>query len=1143
MKKLLNILKNNQVLKNLSTVQNDVVINHIEDEALLVASAFLTLKKDIVIVKHNQYEASQLFQQLSVMVPQALYFPVDESYRIESLAASPELLGQRIGTLYALCSNQHHLLVTHVHAVMRYLPEKKIFSDHCLKLTVGQKIDIYDLQRFLIKAGYQHTSRVDQPFYFSKRGGVIDVFTMQYDHPVRIDFFDDEIDYIKFYDEKTQRTIEKVQDIVIIPATDILYDDSEVNHVMTAIKDLRDKQYDEIDEIFQEEFEEKIAIDLENIRSHRNPSSLYAYFNLFDHVTSVYDYLDDPMIIVSRPDEIATQIKAYAAENFYYYHELSQIGRFLKGLNLYQDFYSLNQHPVHFKSLADKKDDIYFNTQQVSFHQGNEQETVQQIRDFLTYYRILICLENTHQLNLLVEMFDRHNLKYTLTGIEDEMYDGINMYVGSISCGIELLDEKVVILTAKELFGQVTVRKPRYFKYKNARVIKDYQELTVGDYVVHDNYGIGQYLGIKTLEVKGYHKDYLYVAYAGDDTLYIPVEQFKMIRKYASANGKVPTVHSLGSSKWEKAKLKARGKIDDIADQLISLYAKRMSQPGFAYSPDNDLQIEFEKKFGYELTVDQQRSLDEIKADMEKTQPMDRLLCGDVGFGKTEVALRAAFKAIIDHKQVAFLCPTTILSMQHYKTALARFSDFPVEIALLNRFTTAKQKKQILNDLKDGKIDLLIGTHRILSKDVEFKDIGLLIIDEEQRFGVKQKEKIKEYRETIDVLVLSATPIPRTLQMSLMGIRGLSQIETPPKNRLAVQTYVIEKNNVLIKQVIERELARNGQVFYLYNRTQEIENVAYNIASTIPNAKVAIGHGKMNKDELEDVMLSFMNKEFNVLVCTTIIETGIDIPNANTIIVEDADRFGLAQLYQIRGRVGRSDRGAYAYLLYRKNKQINEDAMKRLKAIKEFTELGSGYKIAMRDLSIRGSGDILGGKQAGFIDEIGFEMYMKILQDALDDRMGIEKKAEEDIKNLNISVDGYIPEDYVDSDYEKLELYQRLDQAKTISDLNSLKNEFSDYYGRLPKAIETLLAKRKLDILSHEDIVEEIIEIKNELEIRFSEKAAEKIAGDQLFIKANQLFTKPRFKAFRNRISIIIKKDGQWLDHLNELLEIIKKGH
>lgn len=1140
MKKLLNILKDSQAFQSLLFYKNDIIVNQINDEALLIASAFLSLDRDIVIVKQNQYEANLLYKQISMMIPQALYFPVDESYRVESLAASPELLGQRIGTMYELCHHQKHLLITHVHAVMRYLPSQEVFQKNCIKLQTGQRIDIYDLQRQLLKAGYLQTSRVDQPFYFSKRGEVIDIFTMQYDHPIRIDFFDDEIDYIKFYDEKTQRTIETVNEIEIIPATDVLYEDEEVNHVMTSIKDLRDHQYDQIDELYQDEFEEKIAIDLENIKNHSLTSSLYCYYHLFHQTSNIYDYLTHPMIIVSQPDDIATQIKNFTSENFFYYHELSQIGKFLQGLTLYQDFYTITKDYRCFKNISDKDDDVYFNGQKVTFHQGSEKDVIEQIKTYLSFNKVLICLENNHQLNLMIEMFDRNELKYTLTGIEDEIYDGINMYVGSLSSGIELLNERVVILTAKELFGDVVLKKPKYFKYKDARVIKDYQELSVGDYVVHDNYGIGQYLGIKTLEVKGYHKDYLYVAYAGDDTLYIPVEQFKMIRKYSSANGKIPKVHSLGSSKWEKAKIKARSKIDDIADQLISLYAKRMSQPGFAFSQDNELQIEFEKQFGYELTIDQQRSLDEIKEDMEKPQPMDRLLCGDVGFGKTEVGLRAAFKAILDHKQVAFLCPTTILSMQHYKTAIERFQNFPVEIALLNRFTTTKQKNKILKDLKEGKIDLLIGTHRILSKDIEFHDLGLLIIDEEQRFGVRQKEKIKEYRETIDVLVLSATPIPRTLQMSLMGIRGLSQIETPPKNRLPVQTYVIEKNNVLIKQVIERELARDGQVFYLYNRTQEIENVAYNIASTIPNAKVAIGHGQMNKDDLEDVMLSFMNKEFNVLVCTTIIETGIDIPNANTIIVEDADRFGLAQLYQIRGRVGRSDRSAYAYLLYKKNKVINSDAMKRLKAIKEFTELGSGYKIAMRDLSIRGSGDILGGKQAGFIDEIGFEMYMKILQDALDNRMGVEKQAEEDIKNLNVSVDGYIPDQYVESDYEKLELYQNLDKAKTISDLNSLKADFTDYYGRLPQAIETLLEKRKLDILSSHSIVDEIIDNQKEIEVRFSDEAQQKIAGDQLFIKANQLFTKPKFKAFKNKITITIQKDGQWLNHLNQLLEMIR---
>lgn len=775
------------------------------------------------------------------------------------------------------------------------------------------------------------------------------------------------------------------------------------------------------------------------------------------------------------------------------------------------------------------------------FNRDDEKRVIQQINDYLKNSQILISLENKHQLQLMVELFDRHEMKYTLVGIDEVIYPGINLYVGKLASGLELIEEKVVILTAHELFGEVNVSKTKYFRFKDAKTLRNFQELNVGDYVVHDSYGIGQYLGIKTLDVKGYHKDYLYVAYAGDDTLYIPVEQFKMIRKYASADGKVPMIHALGSSKWTKAKQKAKNKIDDIADRLIELYAKRMSSPGFAFSKDNELQIDFENQFGYALTADQQRSVDEIKLDMEKPQPMDRLLCGDVGFGKTEVALRGAFKAILDHKQVAFLCPTTILSMQHFKTATERFKNFPVEIALLNRFTSSKEKKRILKEVKEGKIDLLIGTHRILSKDVAFNDLGLLVIDEEQRFGVKQKEKIKEYRETIDVLSLSATPIPRTLQMSLMGIRGLSKIDTPPKNRLPVQTYVVEKNNTLIKQVIERELARDGQVFYLYNRTDQIANVAYKISSTVPNAKVAIGHGQMDKNELEDVMLRFMNKEFNVLICTTIIETGIDIPNANTMIVEDADKFGLAQLYQIRGRVGRSERGAYAYLLYKKDKSIQDDALKRLKAIKEFTELGSGYKIAMRDLSIRGSGDILGGKQAGFIDDIGFEMYMKILQDAINVRMHKDEKPEEEVKNLNVSVDGYIPDDYVESDYEKLELYQRLDKAKTMSELNSLKAEFDDYYGNLPEAILTLIEKRKLEILSHYSIIEDIKDSGKQLEIIFSPNAFETISGDKLFLLANQLFTKPAFKSLDNKITIKINKHDQWLNRLNEFIETLSK--
>lgn len=930
---------------------------------------------------------------MSINERDALLFPVDESYRIEALAASPELLGQRIDTLYQLTTNKPKILITHSQALVRYLPTKQIFKENCLDLKVGMQIDIYDLQKYLIKAGYQSAIRVDQPFYFSKRGGVIDVFSIQYETPVRIEFFDDEIDNIRFYNQNSQRTIESINEITIIPASDVLYDESEVPAVIGKINDLRDKQAEELDEIYLDDYLNKVSIDQENLRNHDTSFTIYNYFNLFKQTASIKDYLNDPLIILANSQDINFAYKNYLEENHYYYHELTEVGKSIKGLNLFRNLYEVIDNAViDFKSFATSEKDVLFNARTIMIDNQDEKMIINQIRTYLKLSKVVIALDDEHQLRLICEMFDRHGLLYTLVGIKDKLYPGLNITISKIGFGIELVDENIVVISANELFKTRSIKKPKYFKYKNAKVLKDYQELNVGDYVVHDNHGIGQYLGIKTLEVQGYHKDYLYVAYAQDDTLYIPVEQFKLIRKYSSGEGKVPKINKLGSSQWQKTKAKARNKVDDIADKLIEIYSARINQPGYAFPVDNEMQLEFEKSFGYELTIDQARSVEEIKLDMEKPQPMDRLLCGDVGFGKTEVALRAAFKAILGNKQVAFLCPTTILSMQHYKTMVARFKDFPVKIALLNRFTSTKQKKQILSDLKLGNIDLLVGTHRILSKDVIFKDIGLLCIDEEQRFGVKQKEKIKEYRKTIDVLTLTATPIPRTLQMSLMGIRGLSQIETPPKNRQLVQTYVIEKNNVLIKQIIERELARDGQVFYLYNRTNQIANVAYNIELMIPGAKVAIGHGQMDKNELEDVMMRFVNKEFNVLVCTTIIETGIDIPNANTIIVENADKFGLSQLYQIKGRVGRSDRGAYAYLLYNPTHVLNEEASKRLKAIKEFTELGSGYKIAMRDLAIRGSGDILGGTQSGFIDSIGFEMYMKILQDAINQKMGKKKQ-------------------------------------------------------------------------------------------------------------------------------------------------------
>ena len=908
---------------------------------------------------------------------------------------------------------------------------------------------------------------------------------------------------------------------------------------MSKINDLRDSQVEILDELYLEDFLNKVSIDQENLRNHDTSFSMYSYYNLFNQTTSIGDYLDDPLIILSNSQDINFAYKNYLEENFYYYQELINVGKSVKGLNLFRDLYEVtDKATIEFKSFATDEKDVIFNGRTIMIDSQDEKMLISQIRSYLKLSTVIIALDDERQIRLISELLNRHELLYTMLDNSGEFYPGLNLVIDKIGFGFELVDENIVVISSNELFKTKNVKKPKYFKYKNAKVLKDYQELEVGDYVVHDNYGIGQYLGIKTLEVQGVHRDYLYVAYAGDDTLYIPVEQFNLVRKYSSSEGKVPKINKLGSSQWQKAKAKARNKVDDIADKLIEIYAARMNQTGYAFPVDNEMQLEFENAFGYELTEDQVRSVKEIKEDMEKPQPMDRLLCGDVGFGKTEVALRAVFKAILGNKQVAFLCPTTILSMQHYKTMLDRFENFPVKVALLNRFTSTKQKNQILKDLKEGNIDLLIGTHRILSKDVEFKDIGLLCIDEEQRFGVKQKEKIKEYRKTIDVLTLSATPIPRTLQMSLMGIRGLSQIETPPKNRQPVQTYVIEKNDVLIKQIIERELARDGQVFYLHNRTSNIANTADKIGRMVPGAKVVVGHGKMDKNEIEDVMMRFVNKEYNVLICTTIIETGIDIPNANTIIVENADKFGLSQLYQIKGRVGRSNRGAYAYLLYNPSKVLTEEASKRLKAIKEFTELGSGYKIAMRDLAIRGAGDILGGTQSGFIDSIGFDMFMKILQDSVNQKMG-KQEQEIDIKNVNVNVDGYIPHDYVSSDIEKLELYQRLDNTKTISAIDHLKTEFIDYYGKLPDEVAALIEKRKLDILASSKIIDVLEEKKGNIEITFSSDYSKNVKGDQLFEIVNRLFTRPRFKQIDNKIAIILPKGDQWLNRLNELISTL----
>ena len=703
--------------------------------------------------------------------------------------------------------------------------------------------------------------------------------------------------------------------------------------------------------------------------------------------------------------------------------------------------------------------------------------------------------------------------------------------------------EDKVVLTSKELFSYQSVRKKYKTRFKYASKIKDLNKLEVGDYVVHAVNGIGIYNGIKTLNHGNLIKDYIEVVYAGNDKLYIPVEKIDLISKYSGNEGVMPKINKLGGSDWNKIKARVKSKIHDIADKLLKLYAEREMREGYAFSKDTELQKQFDASFEYTETKDQLLAIEQIKNDMESRQPMDRLLCGDVGYGKTEVAFRAVFKAIMDSKQVLYLCPTTILSNQQYQNALVRFKDFPVNIGLLNRFTSPKEKKRVLSELENGTIDFVIGTHRLLSNDIKPKDLGLLIIDEEQRFGVTHKEKIKEYKSNVDVLTLTATPIPRTLQMSMIGIRSLSLIETPPVDRYPVQTYVIEENKQIIKDAIYKEMSRNGQVFLLYNHVDSIERKVSEIQNLVPEARIIFAHGRLTKEELEDRMIAFINHEYDILICTTIIETGIDIPNANTLIILDADHFGLSQLYQIRGRVGRSNKIAYAYLMYSPSKMLNEVAIKRLNAIKDFTELGSGFSIATRDLSIRGAGDILGSEQAGFIDTVGIDLYLKMLQDEISRLKGITPK-EEIIQNekplLNVST--HISNNYTDDDQLKISIHKEINTIDSLDKLKEVQLDLEDRFGKLDEDVIIYMYQEWFEKMAKELGIEKVNYTKNSLELVVSEEATTKIDGEKLFVDAFHITPMFRFKMLSNQLIIIldtVKLEKHYIYYLVELLSKI----
>lgn len=1142
---LVNQLLENEAVAALSKHQSVLGNLNITEEALLYAAMYAKEPKKLLIVKHNAYEVQKLYERMVPLADDVIMMNLEDSLRVEAIASSPEQKAIQMETMARLLEDKPCICILNTAAAVRYLPDPALFQECFIHLKLDEEVDYESLKERLFLAGYTPVKRVDQPLTYASRGGIIDVFSINYDHPIRIEFFDNIIDSIRFFDLSTQRTIETITQVKIVPAGSYIFSETETAQIIEKVNQELDKQKEKLTMSLQEDLQNQINEDLDAICNHEMRPHLYRYYDYLKRHYTIFDYVKDADVIVSTIDGVRQTYRTMNEESVVYIQELYNEGR---GLLHFQVFAQLDdvfkgRNVTYINEFVDYKKPILSRIMPVPVHDMTFEKSMETILASKEGKIIFFVLKR-EELDRLKEYLNNESIDYQDYQDYQEgdvLRCGIYLSEGTLYEGFMDLNQNLEVYTSRELFNHVT-RITRYSdKFKHADMLSSYEELQVGDYVVHNQHGIGKYLGIITRKNNGIHKDYLHIAYHGDAMLDVPLENFQMVRKFVSKEGNVPRLSKLGTNEWEKKKRQVSENVAKLAERLVDLYSKRQENIGFAFSPDTEEQKLFELDFPYRWTIDQEYAIQEMKKDMESEKPMDRLLCGDVGFGKTEVAAVGAFKAVMDGKQVAYLCPTTILSFQHFKTFKKRFENYPVNIEVINRFVNPAKQKEIIQNLKEGKIDILIGTHRILSKQLQFKDLGFLIIDEEQRFGVEHKEKIKELKEGVDVLSLSATPIPRTLQMSLIGIRSLSQLNTPPSNRMAVQTYLIEKNDHMIKEVISRELARHGQVFYLFNNVSEIYHVARKLRKTFPDVEVGVAHGQMSREEIEDVMMRFTANEYQILVCTTIIETGIDIPNANTILIDQANRFGLSQLYQIKGRVGRSDRLAYAYLMYDPDRQLSEIAAKRLKTIKEFAQLGSGYKVAMRDLTIRGAGDLLGPKQAGFIDTVGIDLYIELLNDAIRERKGLPKEEKVELKKSNVKVDAYIPEQFANEDYEKIKLYQRIEKITDKKELLEVVEEVTDNYGKLPKSVRMLFEKKKLDILLNEPYIEGFDENDKMIKIKCTRHYSQYVDGTKLFEAMNNVSREIMLRFQAGTISVNLPKRARWLNTLIKMLEEMEK--
>ena len=1112
---------------------------------MLFAGIFAKKPDKYLLVANNLYSAQKIADFLASLIGEdnVYLFPVDDLLRNDLLSASKELLAQRLYVLNRCLYLRKGIVVAHTSALLTPLPLPSEFEKESFEIHVDDSIDLVNLKRKLVEAGYSPVNKIDQTLQFASRGDILDIYPVSSDKPIRIEFFGDTVETISIFDIATQKSLHQIDEVSFPPANDCLFTEEEIRDFKINLGARVQLDSTHLGENERTILKQNSDLDYENISSHVFTPKQYKYFRFIKKETaSLIDYLNPEITFICNKKQFGTIVDFNNKEAQKYLCDLSDHGRIITHLELYskvEDVFKTAKCLLYGNQFREDEGDIEFKTAPIVFSKANVSNLKLIIDSYLPHYdKVVLALSNKQQFevveNLLKDEKQEFEVLDNLTIPNKKL--GVTLF--SLEEGFELTKEKIVFISSKELFGFQN-RSSRFLnRFKEGTILKNYEELQPGDYVVHEYYGIGRFLDIVTEERDGIHRDFIHIQYAGTSTLYVPLTQFRLIRKYAGREGAVPKLSSLNSKEWEKRKAKIKERVNDLADRLYQLYSERAHIDGFAFQKDDEIQLAFENEFPYELTDDQKTSLADIKKDMESSEVMDRLLCGDVGFGKTEVAFRAIFKAILSHKQAAILCPTTLLARQHYELALERFQNYGVNIAVISRLVPEKKQKQYIKDIKEGKIHLVIGTHRLLSKDFEFQDLGLLVIDEEQRFGVEQKEKIKELKNNVDVLSLSATPIPRTLQLSLIGVRPVSQITTPPVNKSAIQTYVAPFSKDITRELIERELSRKGQVFYIHNVVDSIGLTAREIQNMIPSASVGVVHGKLDKEETEDVMMKFYAGEIDILVATSIIENGIDIPNANLIIVEDADKFGLSQLYQIKGRVGRGGRIAYAYLFYRPQKNMNQNAVKRLKAIQDFAELGSGYKIAQRDLMIRGAGDILGPEQAGFIDSIGLELYLKLLNEVIEEKK-TGKKAEEPKPVKMFNIDAFVPSDYA-SKQDKIELYQEIENAKGIKELKEVKAKIRDIYGRLPLEVTTLINKRKVDILMEGEEFDSINEFPDSIEITMSKKFTNiNGIGQRLFEVLSPYIEKIQVSYLKKVLKIRLKKIDNWMKDLETIIECV----